>query len=432
MAVFESVTRRTVRSLIAQRIRDFLVEGTATSGSSTTLIDTNNLLAASDDDYIGGWVFIHTGTGLGQERAITDSTASTKAITVPTWTTTPDSTSQYEIHRRHRVNDYNRAIDAALRASRFMHLSHYRLAQHLTNTSLLNPLFTHWSNGTTSAPDDWSLVTAGLRQTLSTFVHAGESYSVSAVVASTSALTRLSVYDGTTTTTDNHEGSGGWELLEIESTASSTSSSIRVDLEIDTTGSATIARESTHRLRGPYAAAITRNSLSAYVDSVYVSTPRHVLEYPLSTAPPHTIHRVSIDAASPSSNPEMFIGEYEVPQKYWFATSGNTNPSTILGFRSEYFIAGRNTPLDLMYANRSVLPSNRVITLEGLTYPTMPTADTSTFDINVEAVVNYAASVLLREEGRTDEANAAFSIYNAISSNVRPHYPKNSRIIFPV
>ena len=120
----ESVTRRTLRSIIADAVGDLVVEGTATAGGSTTLTDTNNLLFTDDSALVGAWAFIHTGTSIGDERAISAYSASSDQITNLAWTSTPTTSSQYEIHRKFRVRQYNRAIDQALRRSRWAWLTH--------------------------------------------------------------------------------------------------------------------------------------------------------------------------------------------------------------------------------------------------------------------------------------------------------------------
>lgn len=67
--------------------------GTATSASSTTLVQTGKTWTASS--WINSQVRITGGTGAGQIRTITANTADT--LTVATWTTTPDATSTYAI-----------------------------------------------------------------------------------------------------------------------------------------------------------------------------------------------------------------------------------------------------------------------------------------------------------------------------------------------
>ena len=67
--------------------------GTATSATGTTLVQTGKTWTASQ--WINSQVRITAGTGAGQVRTITANTADT--LTVATWTTTPDATSQYAI-----------------------------------------------------------------------------------------------------------------------------------------------------------------------------------------------------------------------------------------------------------------------------------------------------------------------------------------------
>ena len=68
--------------------------GTATSASSTSLTDTS--IGWTADRWIGAYVRIIAGTGIGQVRAITDNT--TDSLTVATWSKTPDATSEYVIY----------------------------------------------------------------------------------------------------------------------------------------------------------------------------------------------------------------------------------------------------------------------------------------------------------------------------------------------
>lgn len=73
--------------------------GTATSGSTSTLVDTTNR-KESDDYWTGGKIEILSGTGDKQIRDISDFVQSTSTITVtPNWTTTPDTTSVYKVIR---------------------------------------------------------------------------------------------------------------------------------------------------------------------------------------------------------------------------------------------------------------------------------------------------------------------------------------------
>lgn len=67
--------------------------GTATAATTTTLTDSGQSWTA--DEHIGRYIVIYDGTGRGQTRLITDNT--TTAVTVGTWSITPDTTSKYKI-----------------------------------------------------------------------------------------------------------------------------------------------------------------------------------------------------------------------------------------------------------------------------------------------------------------------------------------------
>lgn len=79
-------------SIVDGTFKDFAT-GTATSATGTTLVQTGKTWATSQ--WINSQVRITGGTGSGQIRTITANTADT--LTVATWTTTPDATSQYSI-----------------------------------------------------------------------------------------------------------------------------------------------------------------------------------------------------------------------------------------------------------------------------------------------------------------------------------------------
>ena len=71
---------------------------TAQGGSSTTITLASGA-SAVNDTYNGQLCYIHTGTGLGQSRAIADYDGSSKAATIiGTWATNPSSDSEYSIY----------------------------------------------------------------------------------------------------------------------------------------------------------------------------------------------------------------------------------------------------------------------------------------------------------------------------------------------
>jgi hypothetical protein len=75
-----------------------LRRNTAQSGSISTTIVLDTGASATDGFYVNDIVTIVGGTGVGQARAITAYTGATKTATIsPSWTTTPDNTSVFEI-----------------------------------------------------------------------------------------------------------------------------------------------------------------------------------------------------------------------------------------------------------------------------------------------------------------------------------------------
>lgn len=71
-------------------------ESTATSGTTTTLVDNVELSGFADDTFNDKRLYIYAGAGLGQERRITDHTGASGTLTTPTMTA-PDATTKYII-----------------------------------------------------------------------------------------------------------------------------------------------------------------------------------------------------------------------------------------------------------------------------------------------------------------------------------------------
>lgn len=79
-------------------IKQRIVEsGTATGGTSTTLVDTAKTWSNGQYDNEDEQVVIYAGTGAGQIRSISDTQAPSTLILSSSWTTIPDGTSQYHI-----------------------------------------------------------------------------------------------------------------------------------------------------------------------------------------------------------------------------------------------------------------------------------------------------------------------------------------------
>ena len=93
------------------------VNGTATSGSSTTLVDTTN--RDEDDDYFNDWLLtITAGTGVGESAVITDFDNGTSTLTFSGGLSngsTPDTTSIYQVEKVNLLpEDFNGEVDGAV------------------------------------------------------------------------------------------------------------------------------------------------------------------------------------------------------------------------------------------------------------------------------------------------------------------------------
>lgn len=70
--------------------------GKASAGAAGSITDSGQSWTA--DRYIGAWVKITAGTGIGQARTITDNDATSLTIS-PNWNRNPDNTSEYVIYK---------------------------------------------------------------------------------------------------------------------------------------------------------------------------------------------------------------------------------------------------------------------------------------------------------------------------------------------
>lgn len=72
--------------------------GTAQAGSTSTTFKLAANASSTHDEYNGLLLVITSGTGAGQRALITDYNGNTKTATIsPSWTVTPDATSQYQV-----------------------------------------------------------------------------------------------------------------------------------------------------------------------------------------------------------------------------------------------------------------------------------------------------------------------------------------------
>jgi hypothetical protein len=114
--VATSVTLATARQELAKRASEFL-QGTATGGSTTTVVDANNLQYA--DDYWDEQMLLFTsGTNNGLTRRVQTFTKSSfQATLYSAATASVMSGDTYELYRRFSPNDHKTALNAAINKS---------------------------------------------------------------------------------------------------------------------------------------------------------------------------------------------------------------------------------------------------------------------------------------------------------------------------
>lgn len=89
-------------------------DGTATGGTTTTLIDTTDRL--EQDDYWndrGAYLWVRSGDAKDDWRKVTDFVNSTSTLTVPTMTGTPASGDEYSLHV-YKLGEVESAINVAI------------------------------------------------------------------------------------------------------------------------------------------------------------------------------------------------------------------------------------------------------------------------------------------------------------------------------
>jgi hypothetical protein len=89
--------------------------GTATDGSSTTLVDSGRL---EEDDFFNTWVLtVVGGTGLGQTATITDYSDGTFTFTALSGGSSPDNTSVYFVEPASNLHPAGMAMDDAVKSA---------------------------------------------------------------------------------------------------------------------------------------------------------------------------------------------------------------------------------------------------------------------------------------------------------------------------
>ena len=327
-----------LRHTIARLLGDMVVKGTATSGTTTTIVDTANLIHSEDDILNGYEVYVNEGTNVGSSRIITDFVASSDTITFPAMGSANDTTSKYEIHRKHRIADYERAINMAYETAR-MAIGRDKFNFYIPKvdeTLIINDImmgdgqFERWANGTSSAPSGWTvdsnstiarestIVNKGsysakltsdgtnegyLQWQLNKYIkYAGDKFTLKADCnTDTASRVRMRIQDGVTTTNDDyHTGGGGFEELEITNfTLDDAPTELTVQLRIEA-GSA----------------------VTAYWNNVRLIAKRGFYEYelPLYPSPFATISEIWIESGGSiqshlDSKEDLY--DFKVPSHQW-------------------------------------------------------------------------------------------------------------------
>lgn len=164
MAIYSGLVS-TVGTLIIALARQipgaYVYDGTASSATSSTLVDASIPEDTNDGETVAGaWIYLTGGTGAGQERIIPSSsgyTASSGTISPDrNWTTTPDSTTKYLICRV-RPTLLLRALQQAQRdlTQRHLMLTPVTGREHIIGNALENGAFDLYT--TANTPDSWTL-----------------------------------------------------------------------------------------------------------------------------------------------------------------------------------------------------------------------------------------------------------------------------------
>src|SRR2546430_894321 len=110
-----SVLLSTARQELAKRASEF-VQGTATGGSTTTVIDTNNLQYV-DSYWNEQYILFTSGANNGLTRKVSAFTSASSQATLYSAVTAVASGDTFEFYRRFSPNDHKTALNAAINKS---------------------------------------------------------------------------------------------------------------------------------------------------------------------------------------------------------------------------------------------------------------------------------------------------------------------------
>ena len=252
-------TRTQLRQLTVEQLEVPQITGTAeSSGNSTSTLKDNDLQRFGDNDLIGAWMYISSGSPTYRDVRVTDNVQSTGVATFrPTQAAAPDSLT-YEI-LPYESGAIHQAIDESLhelydsgRLVRNIWLDHW-----LTGSPIYNSTFEHgtdgWTVGTTTVstlnytsdhiiPSQFAARLAGagtltLDDKYAQFLQdlSGDTVTLRAWIrtsTSSNARAQLLVDGSVVASTDYHSGDGQWELVSADGYAiSATATKVTVRIQ---------------------------------------------------------------------------------------------------------------------------------------------------------------------------------------------------------
>ena len=388
-----SKKRWEVRHSLAYRLSDMLSVGSMTGTVGTTSLESRNLTPQDANLLVGSELTIYSGAPLGESRIITSASVYTAPGSMGrVWfkEALPSSPSAagFEVHRKHRAAQYNEAINAALRGAQRSHTFSKRDFSNILGARLRNGTFHLWANGTSSAPDSWTLygtggavaressliyqglysaritadvmTTTGLRQSIPDYMRfSGKTVSIYAkVFCATADQVRLVLTDGVTTWNSDYHNGNGINDMKLESkTLASAITALTISVEI---------------LGGA-------GSISAYALKFWDSLGADLYEYPIPSG-----YRWIRRLWQEGDVDNTFV---PIPDDWWYVMNEGIGTTRQLRFHEPVFS-----------------PTNgKVLMIEGNAYPTEPTDDSDTIDIDPEYVVLQAGADLLMSVDRPGE-----------------------------
>ena len=384
------------------------------------MVDLETFGEFDDDSLNDCWIYINGGTGVGQERQITDFVKSSGQISVPlnhVWDTNPDATSTYEITRKWKPSQYDRAIDMAIRRSKWAHAMNIRERYHLTGTDLPNPLFTDW-NSAVDEPDGWSNDTTHLACDAipAKSAYNGNTVTVKAMVWANFATATVRALDAGGSQDWTHPGDGTWRELGGEYTVGGANFCVRL---LDTAANITaVSRHASQHNVGPHSVQLSTTSGSMIIDWIYVERPWRKLDYYLQA-----------DDADGSDRRTDFMSVHDVKLSYGLPseTSPLAQPMLYSLDQHDWDILPDREGDALMF--KSEPPKMKLLEIHGLGTEITGGDDDDILRIDQEVVEMYATYRLMMMEGNVQQAASYREEWERLKAETRVFYPAYSKLL---